>query len=61
MEQKLLSYLILTTLSIGILMKILKNICENSRKEIPCEIIRICTLVYVNQDFIDKVPFHFSR
>ena len=28
-------------------------VCGYSRKEIPCEIPGICTLLYVNQDFTD--------
>ena len=26
---------------------------------IPCELLRICTLVYVNKNFTTERPFHF--
>ena len=61
MEQKLLFYLMLMTVSIGIHMNILEMICGDSRIDIPCEILGICTLVYVNQYFTDEGPFHLSR
>ena len=32
----------------------------HSRKEIPCELPGMCTLVYVNNNFIDKGPLRFS-
>ena len=37
-----------------------KMVCVHSSKEIPCELLGIFTLVYVNQDFMDEGPFHFS-
>ena len=34
-----------------------KIVCGHSRKEIPCELPGICTLVCVNYDFTDEGPF----
>ena len=50
MEKIFLFYLMLMLVYIGV----------NSRKDIPCDIPGICTLVYINQDLRDEVPLHFS-
>ena len=60
MDQKLLYYLILMTVSIGTHMKLLENGFQGYfRKEIPCELIGICTLNYVNKNLSDEESFHF--
>ena len=53
MEQKLLFYLMLMIVSIGIHMNLLVNGFEHSRKYITFELPGICTLFYVDQYFID--------
>ena len=60
-EKTLLFYLMFITVSIGINLKLSGFYFEHSRKDSTCKILRICTLVHVNQNFSDKVPFHFSR
>ena len=59
-EENLFFYLMLIIVSIGIHIKLLEKKIGHSRKYISCEISGICTLVYVNQDFTDEVPFRFS-
>ena len=54
-------YFRLMTISIGIILKLLENVCGLSRKDIPCKLLRIFTLVHVNNNFSDEGPFHFSR
>ena len=62
MEQNLSCYLMLIILCIGIHLKQLGNeFVETKRKISPCELLGICTLVYVNQDLTDERPFHFNR
>ena len=61
MEQRLLFYLMLMILSIGIHLKLLEMVCQKSRKEVPCEPLGVCTLVHFNQNFSDEGPFYFSR
>ena len=57
-EHKLLSYLMLMTVSIGIHLGILEIVCGYFRKYIPCDLLGICTLVHVNQNFSDKGSFN---
>ena len=52
-------YLMLMIVSIGIQMKILEMVCCYLGKEIPCELLGICTLVHVNKDFSIEGQFHF--
>ena len=59
MDQKLLYYLMLMTVSIGIQMRISENGLWIFGKEISCEILRIYTLVHVNKNFSDERSFHF--
>ena len=56
MDQKLLSYLMFMTVSIGIQMKM---VCGYFRKDILCELLGIFTLVHVNKNFSDERSFHF--
>ena len=58
MDQIFVSYILLMTVSIGILLKLLKMVCGYFRKNIPCELIGICTLVHVNHNFSDEGSFH---
>ena len=51
---KIVVYLILMTVYIGIHMKLLENILWIIWKDIPCEIIGIYTLVHVNQNLSDE-------
>ena len=55
---KLLFYLMLMIVSIGILLNILENSLWISRKDIPFELLVICTLVHFNQNFLDEGSFH---
>ena len=51
----------LMIVSIGINLKLFEKKIGHSRKEIPCEITGIFTLLYVNQYFTDEGPFYLSR
>ena len=52
-EQRLLFYPMLITVSIGIHLKLMGKKIECSRKDISCEIHGMCTLVQVNKNFSD--------
>ena len=60
MEQKLLFYNMLMIVSIGIFMKLLEMVFGHSRKDFPYELLGICTLVHVNNNFPDEGPLNFS-
>ena len=60
-EEKWLFYLMLMTVSIGILLKLLGKKIVQSRKEIPYELPGIFILVRDNKYFPDEGPFHISR
>ena len=47
------------TVYIDILLKLLEMVLENSRKEISCELLSICTLVYVNKNFSYEGSLYF--
>ena len=53
-ETIFLSYLMLMTVYIGILLKLLKMVCGYSREYIPCELLGKGTLVHVNQSLSDE-------
>ena len=59
MEQKLLFYLVLMTLYMGIHLKLLEKQFGYFSKYIPCEILRIYTLVYVNNSFSYEGSLYF--
>ena len=57
--KKLLPYLILMNVYIGILMKLLVNGLWIIFEKIPFELLGIITLVYVNHNFSDERSLHF--
>ena len=59
-EQNMLFYLMLMIVCLDIILKLSEKVCGHSRKDIPCEITGICTLVHINNNLPDKGPLHFS-